>query len=107
MRNIGVPFAHSIISYKAIIRGLDKLTINDEKIRTDLNHDWGILAEAIQTILRREGINKPYELLKKVTRNNQKINEITITQFIENLEVTNAVKQELKQLTPFNYTGQS
>jgi adenylosuccinate lyase len=107
MRNIGVPFAHSIISYKAIIRGLDKLTINDEKIRADLNHDWGILAEAIQTILRREGINKPYELLKKVTRNNQKINEITITQFIENLEVTNAVKQELKQLTPFNYTGQS
>ena len=107
MRNIGVPFAHSIISYKAIIKGLEKLTINDNKIHADLNNDWGILAEAIQTILRREGVKKPYELLKKVTRNNKTINEVAITQFINDLKVSNRVKKELKKLTPFNYTGQS
>ena len=107
MRNIGVPFAHSIISYKAIIKGLEKLTVNDNKIHADLNNDWGILAEAIQTILRREGVKKPYELLKKVTRNNKTINEVAITQFINDLKVSNRVKKELKKLTPFNYTGQS
>ena len=107
MRNIGVPLAHSIISYKAVLRGLDKLTVNHKKINADLDENWGILAEAIQTILRKEGIEKPYELLKNLTRNNKKINQDVITNFIDNLKITDNLKKDLKKLTPFNYTGRS
>ncbi len=107
MRNIGVPLAHSIISYKAILRGLDKLTVNQKKINTELDENWGILAEAIQTILRKEGVEKPYELLKNLTRNNKKINQDVIINFIDNLKITDNLKKDLKKLTPFNYTGRS
>ena len=107
MRNIGVPFAHSIISYKAIIRGLNKLIVNTITINNDLNSNWGIVAEAIQTILRREGIEKPYELLKKLTRKNKNIQKQDIKYFIDSLKVSESVKKELNKINPENYTGKS
>ena len=105
MRNIGVPIAHSLIAYKAISKGLNKLIVNQDKIDNDLNHNWGILAEAIQTILRREGVEKPYEKLKKLTRKNKQITKVTIKDFINSLDVTTKVKKELHKITPHNYTG--
>ena len=107
MRNLGVPIAHSIISYKAIIKGLNKLIVNHAKINEELNENWAIISEAIQTILRREGIKNPYEKLKELTRQNEKIREEDIVNFIDSLELSEKIKKELKQINPTNYTGKS
>ena len=107
MRNIGVPFSHSLIAYKAIIKGLNKLIVNKDKIKEDLLNNWGIVAEAIQTILRREGVDKPYEKLKKLTRKNKHIEQKEIHEFINSLKISNKVKEELRKITPSNYTGKS
>ncbi len=107
MRNLGVPIAHSIISYKAIIKGLNKLIVNHAKINEELNENWAIISEAIQTILRREGIKNPYEKLKELTRQNEKIREEDIVNFIDSLELSEKIKKELKKINPTNYTGKS
>lgn len=104
-RNIGVPFAHTLIAMKSLLRGLDKLVLNPEAIHADLEKNWVVVAEAIQTILRREGYPKPYEALKALTRTHDHIDRKTIAEFIESLNVTLAVKDELKKITPDNYTG--
>lgn len=105
LRNIGVPFAHTIIAFKSIEKGLGKLVINDAKIYDDLDSNWAVVAEAIQTILRRENYPNPYEALKDLTRGNDKIDKKAIHQFIDSLKVKNAIKKELKKITPHNYTG--
>ncbi|MFO8022845.1 MAG: adenylosuccinate lyase [Perlabentimonas sp.] len=105
MRNIGVPFAHTILSMKAIIKGLDKVVVNPSAINNDLEKNWIVISEAIQTILRREGFANPYEALKDLTRNNKPIGQKQLHEFINNLEVSEKVKEELKRVTPFNYTG--
>lgn len=105
LRNIGVPFAHTIIAFKSIEKGLDKLLINDAKIHEDLEDNWAVVAEAIQTILRRENYPKPYEALKELTRGNNKIDKKAIHQFVDDLKVDNEIKKELKMITPHNYTG--
>ena len=105
LRNIGVPFAHTMIAIKSIERGLIKLLLNETKIVEDLENNWAVIAEAIQTILRRENYPKPYEALKELTRGNGKINKETIHQFIDGLTVPVTVKKELKKITPQNYTG--
>ncbi len=105
LRNIGVPFAHTIISLKSILKGVDKLILNNEALERDLDNNWAVVAEAIQTILRREGYPKPYEALKDLTRINQHINKESIMRFIESLDVSNLIKEELKNITPHNYTG--
>ena len=107
LRNIGVPFAHSILSLKSIEKGLDKLVLNKEKLTQDLDSNWAVVAEAIQTILRRENYPKPYEALKELTRGKAGIDKATIHEFIDGLKLTAAVKKELKRITPFNYTGVS
>ncbi|GET21122.1 adenylosuccinate lyase [Prolixibacter denitrificans] len=105
LRNIGVPIAHTVIALKSTLKGLDKLLINMEAIEDDLEENWAVVAEAIQTILRREGYPNPYEALKELTRVNQKINRESIHEFVETLNVDEKVKAELKQITPQNYTG--
>jgi adenylosuccinate lyase len=105
LRNIGVPFAHSLISIHSIQRGLGKLLMNETAIAADLNHHTAVIAEAIQTILRREGYPQPYEALKGLTRGNNTIDLPLIHEFIRNLNVSDAVKAELLQITPANYTG--
>lgn len=105
LRNIGVPFAHTIIALKSIVRGLKKLILNEEAIKADLERNWAVVAEAIQTILRREGYPKPYEALKDLTRTNQVINEAAIADFVNNLNISEEVKEELKQIRPWTYTG--
>lgn len=105
LRNVGVPFAHTLIATKSILKGLDKLLLNEGAIATDLEKNWAVVAEAIQTILRRENYPQPYEALKKLTRTNEGITEKSIQRFIEELDVTDAVKDELKKITPQNYTG--
>ena len=105
LRNTGVPFAHTIIAFKSIEKGLDKLIINDSRIHADLEDNWAVVAEAIQTILRREKFPKPYEALKDLTRGSNKIDKKAIQQFIDSLKISDAVKRELKQITPHNYTG--
>jgi len=105
LRNIGVPFSHTIISMKSIIRGLDKLIVNKNKINTDLEENWIIISEAIQTILRREGYPEPYESLKELTRKNKSITKEILHKFIDDLKVSNKIKNELKVITPSNYTG--
>jgi len=105
LRNIGVPIAHTLIAMEAIKKGLGKLLVNEPKIRQDLEENWIVVAEAIQTVLRREGFDKPYEALKALTRTNTKITDKEIHAFIDTLNVGAEVKQELKQITPFNYTG--
>lgn len=105
IRNIGMPFAHSLIAYESILKGLDKLLLNEEKIKQDLEDNWIVIAEAIQTILRREKYPNPYEALKELTRTNQKITPEVFEKFINSLNVTDKVKNELKRITPFNYTG--
>lgn len=104
-RNIGMPIAHSIISMKSIIKGLNKLILNEDKITFDLENNWAVIAEAIQTILRREGYSKPYEALKELTRTNQHITPETIGVFIDGLSINEAVKEELRSLNPKTYTG--
>jgi len=105
LRNIGVPMGHTSIAFKSTLKGLDKLLLNEEKLNEDLEANWAVVAEAIQTILRREGFKNPYETLKGLTRTNEKINKKSIADFIETLEVSKAVKEELKKITPQNYTG--
>jgi len=104
-RNIGVPFAHSIIGIKSLIKGLNKLILNEKTISDDLENNWAVVAEAIQTILRRENYPNPYEALKELTRTNEKINRRIIIDFIESLEISEAVKEEMRGVRPDNYTG--
>jgi len=105
LRNIGVPFGHTIIALKSLMRGLNKLIINESAIRADLENNWAVVAEGIQTILRREGYPKPYEALKDLTRTNERVNEKTIADFVDNLNVSDSIKEEIKSITPWNYTG--
>ena len=105
LRNIGVPFAHTLIAINSTIKGIDKLIINDSKIEDDLNKNWSVVAESIQTILRREGFPNPYEKLKDFTRKNDKVDKETIHKFIEQLDISRSVKDELKKISPKNYTG--
>lgn len=105
LRNIGVPYAHTVIAIKSSLKGLDKLLLNNSKIADDLDQNWAVVAEAIQTILRREGYSNPYEALKGLTRTNKKINADSIANFIDTLEVNDKIKVELKKITPLNYTG--
>jgi adenylosuccinate lyase len=105
LRNIGVPFGHTIIAITSTIKGLNKLLLNKEKFAQDLENNWAVVAEAIQTILRREAYPNPYEALKGLTRTNQKINQNSIANFIDTLEVSLEIKEELKAITPANYTG--
>ena len=105
LRNVGVPFAHTIIAFLSTLKGLNKLLLNKEKFEQDLENNWPVVAEAIQTILRREGYPNPYEALKGLTRTNEKINQTSIATFIDTLDVTEEIKNELKRITPSNYTG--
>ena len=105
LRNIGVPFGHTIIAFEATLKGLNKLLLNEAKFAEDLEKNWAVVAEAIQTILRREGYPNPYEALKELTRTNTVINKESIHAFIETLNVSDDIKNELKQITPSNYLG--
>ncbi len=105
LRNIGVPFAHTMIGFGATLKGLNKLLLNEEAIAQDLEQNWAVVAEAIQTILRREAYPNPYEALKGLTRTNAKIDQNSIADFIDTLDVSNDIKHELKNITPSNYTG--
>jgi adenylosuccinate lyase len=105
LRNIGVPLSHTLIAIKSSVKGLNKLLLNEEAIRRDLEDNWAVVAEAIQTILRREGYPNPYEALKELTRTNQQINAESIGEFVEKLNVSPAVKTEIKNITPENYIG--
>jgi adenylosuccinate lyase len=105
LRNVGVPFGHTLIGLQSTLKGLEKLVVNTQKIEDDLNANWAVVAEAIQTILRREGYPNPYEALKELTRPNVAISKENIHQFIHSLSVDDSVKSQLKAITPFNYTG--
>jgi adenylosuccinate lyase len=105
LRNIGVPLAHTVIAFKSLLRGLDKIILNVQALNADLEDNWIVISEAIQTILRREGYPHPYEALKELTRTNKPVNRTELHTFIDNLNVSADVKKELKALTPFNYTG--
>jgi adenylosuccinate lyase len=105
LRNLGVPLAHSLVAYRSLVRGLEKLEINPQKINRDLDENWAVVAEALQTILRREGYPEPYETLRNLTRTHEKITQESLKVFIESLNVSELVKAELLQITPFNYTG--
>ena len=105
LRNVGVPLAHTMIAIKSTLKGLHKLLLNQDAISRDLDNMWNVVAEAIQTILRREGYEKPYETLKALTRTNSKVDAESISNFIDTLNVSDAVKAELKAITPHNYTG--
>lgn len=105
LRNIGMPLAHTTIALQSLLKGLDKITVNQAAIDEDLEKNWIIVSEAIQTVLRREGYENPYELLKDLTRKNEKIDQKAFTEFIDGLQVDETLKQELKQITPWNYTG--
>ena len=105
LRNVGVPLAHTSIAFGALLRGLNKLIIREDNITRDLENNWAVVAEAIQTILRREAYPSPYEALKGLTRTNSAITQSSIADFIDTLDVSDALKIELKQITPQNYTG--
>lgn len=105
LRNIGTPFANTVIGFKSLLKGLDKIELNQKAIDADLEDNWAVVAEAIQTVLRREGFPKPYEALKDLTRTGEKISEVTIKEFIQRLNVSSEIKTELAEITPFNYTG--
>ncbi len=105
LRNIGTPIAHTLLSIKAIEKGLAKLVLNEKKLKDDLDNNWAVVAEAIQTILRRENYPNPYEALKELTRGKNAIDKATIHQFISTLKVSAVIKKELKSITPHNYTG--
>ena len=104
-RNIGVPVAHMLIAVKSLEKGLSKLILNEQKIASDLENNWAVVAEAIQTVLRREKYPNPYETLKELTRTNEKITRQSIATFIDNLDIPGKIKKELKNITPGNYTG--
>jgi len=105
LRNIGVPFAHNLIAFSSLNKGLEKLVLNEEKIRNDLDNNWAVCAEAIQTILRRESYPNPYESLKDLTRTNAHITQESLSLFINGLDVSEEIKEELRRISPFNYTG--
>ena len=105
LRNIGVPFSHNLIAFSSLNKGLGKLVLNEEQLLKDLDNNWAVCAEAIQTILRRESYPNPYEVLKDLTRTNSEINKESLSEFISGLEVSNEIKEELRQISPFNYTG--
>lgn len=105
LRNVGMPLAHSLIAYKSLLKGLDKLILNNEALENDLENNWAVVAEALQTILRREGYPKPYEALKELTRTNIHITKESISAFIDTLEINDGVKKELKAISPSSYTG--
>lgn len=105
LRTIGVPIAHTIIAFQSTLNGLNKLLLNQSKIEEDLENNWAVVAEAIQTILRREGFEKPYEALKSLTRKNEKITKESVHEFIDSLSIEGVIKNELKQINPANYTG--
>ena len=105
LRNIGVPVGHSVIAIQSTLKGLRKLILNEAKVAEDLDNTWAVVAEAIQTILRREAYPHPYEALKALTRTNQKMTEETIHAFIQGLDVSDEIKNELMEITPSNYTG--
>jgi len=107
LRNLGVPIAHTIVAFDSLLKGLDKVIVNETVIREDLEKHWSVIAEGIQTILRREGFSKPYELLKELTRDNYSIDRKALHAFIDKLKASDEVKKELKRLTPFNYTGKN
>lgn len=105
LRNVGVPVAHGLIAFSSTLKGLNKLLLNEDKIAADLENNWAVTAEAIQTILRREGFPKPYEALKALTRKNEAITGNSIAEFIDGLDISGEVKDELKKITPYNYVG--
>ena len=105
LRNIGVPMAHTVIAISSTLKGLNKILLNNDAIEADLENNWAVVAEAIQTVLRREAYPNPYEALKELTRTNTHVNADTIAEFVETLQVSNNIKQEIKQITPANYTG--
>lgn len=105
LRNVGVPLSHALIGFKSTLVGLEKLLLNEPALDADLENNWAVVAEAIQTVLRREGFPKPYEALKGLTRKNEKVTKETVHAFVETLEVSGAIKEELKAITPQNYTG--
>jgi adenylosuccinate lyase len=105
LRNVGVPFAHTLLSIKSTLKGLGKLLLNEEMINRDLEDNWSVVAEAIQTILRREAYPNPYEALKELTRVNRKIDQSVFHEFIGQLAVSDEIREELRKITPQNYTG--
>ena len=105
LRNIGVPISHTLIAFKSTIKGVNKLIVNESKIKEELNNNWAVVAEAIQTILRRINYPKPYEALKELTRTNTKIDKNSIKKFIDSLDISEEIKLELKNITPENFTG--
>ena len=105
LRNVGVPFGNSLIAYESLLKGMGKLLLNEATIQRDLENNWAVVAEAIQTVLRREGFPKPYEALKALTRKNEKVTAGSIAEFVDELEISDALKEELKQITPQNFTG--
>ena len=105
LRNIGVPVSHSYLALKSILKGLNKLVVNTVKINNDLDNNWVVISEAIQTILRRENYPQPYESLKELTRGKENINKENMLDFIEKLDIKDSIKNELKLITPQNYIG--
>jgi adenylosuccinate lyase len=105
LRNIGVPIAHTVIALESLLKGLDKIVLNNDALQRDLDNNWAVVAEAIQTVLRREGYPRPYEALKDLTRGNASVTKASLHAFVDGLNVDDAVKLELKEITPFNYTG--
>ena len=105
LRNIGVPFAHTLIAFRSLGKGLEKLVINTAAIHNDLENNWAVVSEAIQTILRRENFPNPYEALKDLTRGNESITKKSMHTFIDGLKIDKKIKEELKAITPHNYTG--
>ena len=105
LRNIGVPFGHTLIAFESLLKGLKKIYVNEIAINNDIEDNWIVVSEAIQTILRREGFSNPYEILKDLTRDNKKINKLYLHKFIDTLDIDDKVKVDLKQISPYNYTG--
>jgi len=105
LRNVGVPMGHAVIAVQSTLKGLRKLILNEQRLQADLDNTWAVVAEAIQTILRREGYPNPYEALKALTRTNERMTEQTIHDFVRSLQVSDDVKAELMAITPANYTG--
>ncbi|HYE73997.1 MAG TPA: lyase family protein, partial [Blastocatellia bacterium] len=105
LRNVGVPLAHTYVAFRSLIKGLAKLQLNKAAIDQDLDNNWAVVAEAIQTILRKEGYPNPYEALKSLTRKNEKVTKESLATFVDSLSVKPEIKKKLKEITPFNYTG--